>query len=247
MPFDNPSVNEARRHAIDPAARRYGFATLRVDEGPRPSTITAATHDRIASADFVVADLSGARPNCYYEVGYAQALSRPLIFLIKTPEKPHFDIAGYPFIEYSSSDELRPRLESEILNQVLTSHATPSDPGDNVGHFGGCSFVDPYIVTGRVRVDVEGAERRERSFFVDLRVRSIDPQRPVMGPVTFVLHRDFGANRRQTFVVDDGEFELIGIPVAGTFTVGVILRRAQVNLELDLSRLPGATSEFRAW
>src|SRR5262245_43157366 len=110
VPFTSRAVNLVRRKGINPATARYGFPAIRVDEGPRPTTITAATHERIASADFVVADLTSARPNCYYEVGYAQALARPIIFLIRKPQKPHFDIAGYPFIEYRTPDDLREKL-----------------------------------------------------------------------------------------------------------------------------------------
>lgn len=236
----------ARRFGIDKATARYGFKTVRVDDVPRPETITAATHQRIAMADFVIADLTDARPNCYYEVGYAQALGRPLIFLIREGQKPHFNIAAYPFIEYSSPEDLRVKLEAEILNQVLTSHARAGDD-DNVEQFGRRSFVDPYIVTGHVRVDNQAGESRERAFFVDLRVRSLNRRRPLNGAVTFVLHRDWGVNRRQTLRVADGEAQLDKIHAAGAFTVGVIIPDQGVRLELDLARLPGATQEFRSW
>jgi hypothetical protein len=241
LPFQDPLIRAARQEGIDPAASRYGFRSVRVDETPGPTTITAATHESIESADFVIADLTGARPNCYYEVGYAQALQRPVIFLIRRPEQPHFNVAGFPFIEYETPQDLHDQLDVHIVNQVLISHARGGDPGDNVGQFGRRSFVDPYVVTGRVRPNITEGQKRNRSYFVDLLLRSVDPQRPLHGVVTFSLHKDWGANRRQKMPVYDGRAEFT-IPTSGAFTVGIVLKESGVKLEIDLSRLHARVS-----
>lgn len=242
---DDPQLLAARREGIDPAARTFGFPAYRVDEIPAVDNVIAATRRHIGDADFVIADLSGQRPNCYYEVGYAHALGRPVIHVMRANEEPQFNVAGLQFIKYRDPLHLRQELERHILTHVLTSHGTTDDEEDNLGKFGRRAFRDSFVVTGRVRPDptsVEGA----LSFLVDLRVRSVDSKRPLVGPVTFCLHGSFRRRRHTIDVrVGSGEAWLTDIESLGTFTVGVGLARAGVQLEIDLSKLPGAGAEFR--
>ena len=51
--------------------------------------------------------------------------------------------------------------------------------------------------------------------------------------------------RRHTINVNDGEAILTDIEALGTFTVGVTLESPGVQLEIDLSKLPGTGTEFR--
>jgi hypothetical protein len=240
---DDPDLVAARTHGIDPATRCFGFPAYRVDEIPAPDHVIEATRRHIADADFVIADLTGQKPNCYYEVGYAHALGRPVIHVMRATEEPQFNVAGLQFVKYRDPEQLRERLTRQILTHVLTTHGPSIDPEDNKGHFGRRAFRDPYVVTGRVREDPESTEGT-LSFLIDLRVRSVDAKRPVTGPVTFCLHDSF-RQRRHTINVNDGEAILTDIPSLGSFTVGVTLHTPGVQLEIDLSRLPGAGAEFR--
>jgi hypothetical protein len=241
---DDPELLAARKQGIDPATRAYGFPAYRVDEIPAPDNVIAATRRHIGDADFVIADLSGQRPNCYYEVGYAHALGRPVIHLMRASEEPQFNVAGLQFIKYRDPLHLRDELKRQILTHVLTTQGTTDDKDDNLGQFGRRAFRDPFVVTGRVRRDPRSVDEA-LSFLVDLRVRSVDPKRPVKGPVVFTLHGSF-RRRRYTVHVRDGSAEawLTDIESLGTFTVGVTLAHG-VNLEIDLSKLPGAGVEFR--
>ena len=236
----------ARKEGINPATRRFGFPAYRIDEIPAADAVVDATRRHIANADFVIADLSGARPNCYYEVGYAHALGRPVIHIIRADEQPQFNVAGLRFVTYRNPDHLRQELERHILTHVLTTHGPGDDPDDNKGRFGRRSFVDPYVVTGRVRSDPSAGTGTLR-FLIDLRVRSVDRKKPVRGRVTFHMYGDF-ETRKQWVDVPKGDRAgayLTGIPTLGTFTVGVTLGHPPVNLEIDLSSLPGAGTEFR--
>ena len=77
MPFNSsayltPSDDPVYR-AIQNAANQLGYECKRVDEIKTPTDITQNILKLIESSKFVVADLSGANPNVYYEMGLAQA------------------------------------------------------------------------------------------------------------------------------------------------------------------------------
>jgi hypothetical protein len=247
--FSNESeLLVARAEGINPATERFGFPTYRIDEIPSQESVIEATRHHIAAADFVIADLTGSRPNCYYEVGYAHALGRPVIQIIREGENAHFNLAGHQLLRYRSPEDLQSELKRHILTHILSTRGESDDDEDNKGKFGRRSFVDPYIVTGRVRVNTRDAIGK-LTFVVDLRVRSVDPRRPLKGRVVFQLHRSF-AQSRYTFNIDekDGEAWLTDILSFGTFTVGVTIEQnpKDVQLEIDLSSLPGAGNEFRS-
>lgn len=50
--------------------------------------------------------LTGERPNCYFEAGYAHALRKQLILTIRKGEKVHFNLAERRFIEWATGKEL---------------------------------------------------------------------------------------------------------------------------------------------
>jgi hypothetical protein len=58
----------------------------------------------IERADFIIADLTGGNPNVMYEVGFAHALRRPLLIIVRRDvEQLPFDIRAYPFLIYDPS------------------------------------------------------------------------------------------------------------------------------------------------
>lgn len=65
---------------------------------------------QIRSCELVVADLTGERPNVYYETGFAQGIARPVIFTCKKGERVHFDTAQFPRIEWETMGQLRREL-----------------------------------------------------------------------------------------------------------------------------------------
>ena len=191
----------------------------------------------------IIADLTGGKPNGYYQVGFAQALARPLILVISDDETPPFAFDELPFVTYRDPLDLRRKLGQHIYDDVLTTRARPSR-GDNAHKYGGHAFADPYRVTGRVRIDPD-VEDEHLTFLANVRVDSGDPRRPLKGKVVFHLHNDF-QYPTESLTASVGYAELVDIPTAETFTVGVELAQRGIQLELDLSRVPGSTAVFRS-
>lgn len=81
--------------AIEPAFRELGLAPVRVDAHALTDPVIDAIHRFIREADLVIADLTSARPNCYYEVGVAKELGKPLLLTARTMDDVHFDTRAF--------------------------------------------------------------------------------------------------------------------------------------------------------
>jgi hypothetical protein len=118
----DPEVDELYHGVIKPRLISHKFEVIRADEIRHTGLVTAAISDAITRARFIVADLTNARPNCYYEVGYAHALGKPCILIAKEGTERHFDVAGYRWNHWKAGVDYGPKFEEE-LNGVLESLA----------------------------------------------------------------------------------------------------------------------------
>lgn len=108
--------------AIKEVTAEFEIVASRADDIEHADRITEVVLAAIERAELVIADLSGARPNVYYEVGYAHAKGKHPILVRKAHEPLHFDLAGYNVPEYSNLQELK-----AILRRRLTA-ITGKDP-----------------------------------------------------------------------------------------------------------------------
>jgi nucleoside 2-deoxyribosyltransferase len=115
---------------VKPLAKEFGLSALRIDEVQDSGMVTDQILKHIEKSAIVLADLTGERPNCYYETGYAHALGRDLVLTIHKESAIHFDLAGYRFIQWSTEkelmDALRPRFASIMeKHQLKGTHSAP--------------------------------------------------------------------------------------------------------------------------
>ena len=135
--------------------------------------------------------------------------------------------------------------EPALLNFAKT--AAPENveadvPGDPwKGKFGGSNEADDRRLSAQV-VRIAGSDDL---FSIKLKVVSVLPeQKPLAGVVQFFLHPTFKNDRPMIAVGANGAAEL-KLTAWGAFTVGAVADSGQTKLELDLSQLSDAPTEFR--
>lgn len=100
--------------AIKDGASKCGVTAERIDEAHSNEPITARMLGAIEMAEFVVVDLTHARPNVFYEAGYAQGLGKTPIYTARKGSEIPFDVRDYPVLIYSNMRELRVLLSERI-------------------------------------------------------------------------------------------------------------------------------------
>jgi hypothetical protein len=118
MKYGDKLLDSAYEGVIKEVFKEFSLTVVRVDEIENSGNINDQILEQIASSKFVYSDLSGERPNCYYETGFAHALGKEIILVIKTNEKIHFDLASHRFIQWETENELRTKLKARI-NSII--------------------------------------------------------------------------------------------------------------------------------
>lgn len=99
---------------VKEAAKRCGLNAERVDEAQSNERITDRILESIRKAEYVICDLTGSRPNVFYEAGYAQGLGKIPIYIAREGTKLEFDLKDYPVIFFKGMKELKDALEKRL-------------------------------------------------------------------------------------------------------------------------------------
>ncbi|HSS49522.1 MAG TPA: FCD domain-containing protein [Thermoanaerobaculia bacterium] len=118
MPFD-ASLKNIYEKGIKSACENAGAHCARVDEQDFVETISKQVFNQIAKADVVVADTTGRNVNVLYEVGYAHALDKAVIFLTQTRAEIPFYLRLHPYIVYGgNATKLKRELERKVRSRL---------------------------------------------------------------------------------------------------------------------------------
>ena len=107
-------------HAITEAARRseeytgVRYEVFSADRLPAGTTIVDTIQNALADADLIIADTTGANPNVLYEVGFARALDRPIVFINQREYQVPFDFAAHIYVLYD-----RDRLTNDLVPHLM--------------------------------------------------------------------------------------------------------------------------------
>jgi len=103
---------------IAPAVKTCGLECQRADKIPSTKPVMDDICAHIRKAKILIADLSGKNPNVFYEVGYAHALGKEVIFITQNKDDIPFDVNHYRYVVYVDSaaggDELRQKIIEKI-------------------------------------------------------------------------------------------------------------------------------------
>jgi hypothetical protein len=117
MSFDPAMVDVVE--AIEAAAKACELNAWRADKfAYTGNAINDVIYDGLRKADYVVVDLTGARPNVYFEAGYAHALGKAPFYIAKEGTQVDFDVSGYPVLYYTTLKQLRDDLTQRVQARV---------------------------------------------------------------------------------------------------------------------------------
>jgi nucleoside 2-deoxyribosyltransferase len=132
MAFDREDTDALYDFAISPLLKRMGITPFRVDRSNRNDDIDDQILSELGECDFVIADLSYARPSVYFEAGVAQGRDVPVVYSCRKdhfrhqPEdqhgnfRVHFDLQMKPIIQWSgkSNESFAKKLEKRIAHII---------------------------------------------------------------------------------------------------------------------------------
>lgn len=113
MPFA-PEMEDFYDYGIHGAARSAGFVCERADYSSYTGDVLAWVKDRINKATMVVADLTGANPNVYLEVGYAWGIGKKTVLIVRDEKDLRFDVRGQKCLIYNRIKDLEEKLKKEL-------------------------------------------------------------------------------------------------------------------------------------
>lgn len=118
MPYAQ-EFNNTYYFGIKHPVEQLGRKCERVDQDAFNGDIVERIKQRIASAELVIADITGNNPNVYFEVGYAEGIGKTAILISQKQETP-FDLKTRRQIRYdpldilSLANALREQLDATI-------------------------------------------------------------------------------------------------------------------------------------
>ncbi len=113
MPFSD-AMEDTYVFGIQGPVHAAGYLCERVDFSTFTGDILARIKSRIETASLVIADLTGANPNVYLEVGYAWGKARPTLLIAKTGDELKFDVQGQRCLIYKKIRDLAQKLETDL-------------------------------------------------------------------------------------------------------------------------------------
>lgn len=154
------------KHLVRPAAKRCGFRAIRGDQISEPGVINGQVIRHIAEDPVVVADLTGANGNVFYELALRHVLGRPCVQIIEKGERIPFDVTGMRTVEVDMRDpdsleaareevvrQMRAATEKGYkvenpVSQAITLPQTPDIKGcESLGN--GCPLGSVYYGSGK--------------------------------------------------------------------------------------------------
>jgi len=121
MQFDVPEYDALYRDVIVPVCNGMDLEDYRADETYSPGLVVADIARQIRESRIVIAEVSSVNPNVFYEVGYADAIDKPVILVAdrKGRDLP-FDVRPYRTLFYENSIGGKKTVETVLTKYLQT-------------------------------------------------------------------------------------------------------------------------------
>ena len=135
MPFDE-DFDAVYTHFLTPILSNHGVDVRRADdiEVESQQNILRDVVRGIATSDLIVADLTTANPNVFYELGIAHALRKQTILITQSIDDVPFDLRPYRLLEYSTHF-VRIQEARERLSALVSGHLRGTTSGSPITDF----------------------------------------------------------------------------------------------------------------
>lgn len=121
MPFAEEFV-DVYEQFISESLKTAGYEVHRADDIRSQNNIISDIVSGIATSHLVVADLTGANPNVYYEVGIAHALDKNVLLLAQDIDDVPFDLRPYKIISYSTHFAKMQSAKDELIELATLAY-----------------------------------------------------------------------------------------------------------------------------
>jgi hypothetical protein len=101
-------------NGVKDVCKMFGVVAKRSDDFEHSGRITDLILRMIRTSDLLIADVTGERPNVYYEIGYAHALNKKPIVYRRAGTRLHFDLSVHNVPEYTNVSDLKHKLERRL-------------------------------------------------------------------------------------------------------------------------------------
>jgi hypothetical protein len=134
MPFAD-EFTDIYQYLIIDALKETPFEVFRGDDVQTQSNIILDIVKAISESDLIIADLTSANPNVYYELGLAHAFDKPTVLLCQDINEIPFDLRSYRIITYSSHYSVMNSARSELKDIAEKSLKNELEWGNPVSDF----------------------------------------------------------------------------------------------------------------
>ena len=119
MQFGEP-YNSLYTEVIKPVFAERKMEVYHADEIYRPGYILQDITTGIRESELIVAEITPANPNVFYELGYAHAVGKPTILLAERGKELPFDIKGFRCIFYDNTIKGKRQVETDLRRHLAS-------------------------------------------------------------------------------------------------------------------------------
>ncbi|MCG5292497.1 hypothetical protein L7842_013530 [Providencia rettgeri] len=145
-------------YLIKPACEAAGYEAIRADDSKASHMIMFDILKKIVECDMAICDLTTKNANVFYELGLRQAFNKKTILITDGKEKAPFDIAGFRYVEYSSSLRVD-ETTGDIKKITSMLKETESAPESDVNSIVKLLEIEP------AKIDYKSLNSEESMFF----------------------------------------------------------------------------------